>query len=154
MSWPITLVDRPALMKQLAADPDHFASACTTTPVWAPCCGRKTAADTVVSLAGLKTEISGGNHQPKRDHDWACDGCLHLLVADQSNGWTWSNLFNALGAPDDVLRHYVAVEACREANLAASKRGEWFNEGEVYDLVYSSLPVNLKSDRATQRPDV
>lgn len=152
MSWPTTLADHPEMMKAMTVHPEAFDATARTTMVWAPCCARRTAADTVVSLAGLETLISAGNFRPKADLEWACDGCLNLLIADRSNGWTWGNLFNALGAPDEVLRHYVAIEACKEAELAATKAGEWFNESEVYEQVYDALPADMGSDVATQLP--
>ena len=154
MSWPITLADRPAMMLSLAVHPDHVDPARSHTLVWAPCCGRRTPADTIVSLQGLTTEIRGGNYLPKRDHDWACDACLHLLIADQSNGWTWSNLFTALGAPDAVVRHHLALEVLKEAERDASRRMEWLKPGEIYDSAYANLPPDLSADLATMRPDV
>lgn len=150
----ITLAQRPDLMRRLAARPETFDVSCAHTMVYAPCCGRKTPADTVVSLEGLKTEIRGGNHLPKRDHDWACDGCLHLLIHDEENGWTWSNLFATLGAPDVAIRHYLALEVLGEAEREAGKKREWIKPGEIYEAAYEHLPADLKTDRATMRPDV
>lgn len=153
MTWPITVADRPDLMELWTVHPDDFDPTVRGTMIKAPCCGRKTAADTVVSLEGLVTEIKGGNVRPKQDLDWACDGCLNILIADPTNGWTWSNLYNALGAPDDVLRHYVAQEAMKEAERDTNTRKEWFNPVETLEQIEEALPADMKSDLATQRPD-
>lgn len=160
----ITLADRPELMRALAVRPEAFDPTCSLTPVWAPCCGRKTPADTIISLEGLTTEIRGGNHLPKQNLNWACDGCRHLLILDESNGWTWSNLFAALGAPDHIVRHYLAREIEQEARLAADRddairrrAGQplvGFNPQEVFETAHEHLPEDLSTDRATQRPDV
>jgi hypothetical protein len=140
-------------MQEWAVRPLDLDPSSSTSIMRAPCCGRHTPADTIVSLAGLQTEIRGGNYRPKENIDWACDGCIHILIADKSNGWTWSNLFSALGAPDPVIRHYLALEVLKEAELSASAKGEWVTPGEVYDVAYASLPIDLTNDRATQRPD-
>lgn len=156
MSWPVTLADQPALMEKLAVHQrDEFGggvfdATCSTTMVFAPCCGRKTAADTVVSLKGFKTEIRAGNHRPKKDLDWACDGCLHLLIADQSNGWTWSKLFRALGAPADVIRFHRAQELAREEEVRRS--GEWLDLGELHERAHASLPANVREIPGTEQP--
>lgn len=140
-------------MQKMAVNPDSFDPSVPHTRVQAPCCGRYTPADTIVSLEGLTTEIKGGNFRPKADLEWACDACLHLLVADESNDWTWSNLFSALGAPDDVVRHQLSLEVLKEAEQVASKRGEWMAPSEVYDSAYANLPADLTSDLATKRPN-
>lgn len=162
--WPITLADRSALMRELAVHKTNFDPSCGHTLVWAPCCGRRTPADTIVSLHGLRTEIRAGNHLPKRDHDWACDGCLHLLVLDDSNGWSWSNLFAALGAPDHIVRHHLAQEIEREARLDTNRRDAdrqrqglepaGFNPQEIYETAHEHLPLDLSTIPATRRPDV
>lgn len=164
MSWPMTLADWPELMRALAVHPDNFDPTVAHTRVWAPCCARQTPADTIVSLVGLRTEIRGGNILPKRDVDWACDGCIHLLILDESNGWTWSNLFAALGAPADVVRYHVAREVEVDARRAANKTDEELaRQGkerlgvqpqEVFEQAMEHLPADLTNDPATMRPDV
>ena len=160
----MTLADVPALMRAFAVHPKDFDPAVPHIQVWAPCCGRKTPADTVVSLEGLTTEIRGGNIQPKRDLDWACDGCIHLLILDQTNGWTWSNLYQALGAPQELVRECVAreveLDARRDANsrdaelMRQGKEPQGVNPQEVYELALEVLPADLTGDIATKRPDV
>lgn len=166
MSWPVTLADRPLLMRKHWAreGEEHavFDPTQSTTLVIAPCCGRHTPADTVVSLEGLVTEIRGGNCRPKADLDWGCDGCRNLLIADQSNGWTWSKLYRALGAPPEVIRHERAKELTREAErksntddaLLPSVNRTGFRPGEAYESALASLPVNVRELPGTERPDV
>lgn len=153
MTWPTTLGDDPKLMEQYAVDQEGFDATCAHTQVFAPCCHRRTPADTVVSLKGLQTEIRAGNILPKQDLEWACDGCLHLLILDKSNGWTWSNLYTALGAPDDVIRHYLSLEVLDEYRADANARKEAFNPGDIFDTAYANLPPDLANDLSTRRPD-
>lgn len=158
MTWPVTLADRPLLMRQYWVHANKpgavFDPTLSTTRVFAPCCGRKTPADTVVSLEGLVTEIKGGNYRPKANLDWACDGCRHLLIADQSNGWTWAKLFHALGAPASAIRYERAKELVREEERAASDRKEWFSPGEAFERVHSNLLSDVRDLPGTERPDV
>lgn len=166
MSWPVTLADRPLLMRRFWAREGEedavFDSSLSTTLVFAPCCGRRTPADTVVSLSGLVTEIRGGNIRPKANLDWACDGCRHLLILDQSNSWTWSKLFRALGAPAEVVRHERAREIQQDAEqiahatdaLRPDSQKTGFNPGEAYDVALASLPVGVRELLGTERPDV
>lgn len=160
----ITLADVPELMRALAVHPDGFDATIRHSEVWAPCCARKTPADTIVSLLDLRTEIRGGNFLPKRDLDWACDGCRHLLILDKSNGWTWSNLFTALGADDESVRHYLAKEVEEEARVVADREDAvrqraglaaiGFNPQEVYETAREFLPADLADEPALRRPDL
>jgi hypothetical protein len=164
--WPTTLADRPELMREMwvHAGQQHaeFDPSCGATQVFAPCCGRKTAAFTVVSLHGLTTVIRGGNHLPPQDHDWACDGCLHLLILDNSNGWTWSKLYRALGAPADIIRHYRAEElmlaAEKKAHADDGARAPHLRVGVnpqlEYEKAHASLPAGVREIPGTDRPDV
>lgn len=151
-AWPRTLADDPEEMRRFAVHPEAFDPSLTTTPVSAPCCGRRTVADTVVSLHGLETEISAGNHQPKRNHDWACDGCLHLLVLDPANDWTRAKLARALGAPHNVIRHERALELVHQAERAAGDKS--FDRKREYEKAHASLPANVRALPGTERPDV
>jgi hypothetical protein len=148
------MADFPDFMEAFAVHHEVFDPTVRHTQVFAPCCRRKTAADSVVYLGELRTEIRAGNIMPKEDLDWACDACLNLLIADGANGWTWSNLYTALGAPDEVVRHELSLEVLKEAEQAASRQKEWLNPGEVYDSAYANLPADLTDDIATQRPDL
>jgi hypothetical protein len=164
--WPTTIADRPELMRQLwvheGQQHAEFDPSCGATEIFAPCCGRKTAAFTVVALHGLETIIRGGNHQPPQDHDWACDGCLHLLILDESNGWTWSKLYRALGAPAGIIRHYRAKEIehdeemkshAADATRAPDQR-TGFNPQVAYEKAHASLPAGVREIPGTDRPDV
>lgn len=152
-NWPRTLADDSALMRKLAVHRDGFDSACRHSLVVAPCCGRHVAADAIISLHGLKTEIRGGGFQAKRDHDWACtDGCLHHLLADPSNGWTKSNLLRALGAPAETIRHERARELAHEAMAQAHAKGHGANPGDEYEKALASLPANVRELRGTEAP--
>jgi hypothetical protein len=150
--WPTTIADRPELMRALwvheGQQHAEFDPSCGATEIFAPCCGRKTAAFTVVALHGLETIIRGGNHQPPQDHDWACDGCLHLLILDNSNGWTWSKLYRALGAPAKTIRHYRAQEMQIEAEKRIHAEDAMRDPAEriganpqhEYEKAHASLP--------------
>lgn len=157
MSWPVTLADRPALMQRYYVRakeaPDTFDPSLRTTFVFAPCCGRRTPADTVVSLAGLNTPICGGNRLPKTNLDWACDGCRHLLILDTSNGWTWSKLYRALGAPAEVVRRERARELVRVAEQTAKIARVAFRPGDEYQAALNSLPADTTNVPGTERPD-
>lgn len=96
-----------------------FDPTCRTTPVRSPCCGRRTPADTVLDCRHIKGTVArGGNVRPAKDHDWLCDGCVHLLWRDPSNAWTPSTLFDAMGAPDAIVVHHRARELAREKERA------------------------------------
>jgi len=99
--------------------------------------------------------------QPKRDHDWACDGCLHLLVLDGSNDWTWSKLYRALGAPSDIIRYYRAKEIAldeerashaADAKLSVDQR-VGFNPQIAFEQAYAALP-DTADIPGTEAPDV
>jgi hypothetical protein len=148
-------------MQQWTAHPDAFDPTDPGTQVWAPCCGRRTPAFTIVSLAGLTTEIKGGNVRPKANLEWACDGCLHLLILDESNGWTWSKLYRALGAPPDIIRYYRAKEIAldeerashaAEAKLSAGEK-VGFNPQTAFEQAFAALPDSANIP-GTDRPDV
>lgn len=160
----ISLADDQELMEAFAVHPETFDPAIPHTMVYAPCCGRRTPADTIAFLGGLSTEIRAGGLFPKADLDWACDGCLHILVNDESNGWTWSNLYAALGASPERIRFHVAreVELDAQRNAAVSdealaKQGlprQGVNPQEIFEVAFENLPADLTNDPATQRPDV
>lgn len=162
--WPTILADQPVLMRQFWAHEGEeyaqFDPSCAATTVFAPCCGRKTAAFTVVSLQGLKTVIRGGNHLPPRDHDWACDGCLHLLILDVSNGWTWSKLYRALGAPAEIIRYYRAKEMQLDAEnighaadaLRPPLERLGVNPQTEFEKAYASLAAGIRELPGTEAP--
>lgn len=164
MSWPVTLADRPGLMLEYwarAGDPNaEFDPTLSTTLVFAPCCGRRTPADTVVSLEGLVTEIRGGNFRPKANLDWACDGCRHLLILDESNDWTWSKLYRALDAPAEVIRHERARELQIEAEVIAHAEDALkpsierigINPTVAYETALATLPIGERDLAGTELP--
>lgn len=151
--WPRTLADDAKLYRRLAVHPDDFDPTCRHGLVVAPCCGRRVAADCIVALHGLKTVIRGGNHRPPKDHDWACTDCLHLLVRDPKNGWTYSKLARALGAPAGAIHHERAKELVHEARLAANKAGQPHSEEQEYAKARASFPDGVRELPGTEAPN-
>jgi hypothetical protein len=87
----------PKEMRKHAAHEEPTEPGCVTF-VFAPCCGRLTAADAVLDVRGVRgTVVSGGGHRHPVDHDWLCDGCQFRLVHDPKNTWTAATLHKAAG---------------------------------------------------------
>lgn len=112
-----TLADFPEIAAPLAV---HAAEPGCILFVYAPCCGRVTAADTVFDVRGVPgTIVGGGGVRPPVDHDWLCDGCRWRLIAQAAaNGWTASRFLSACGAhPDTVRAHYLGEQAALAEQL-------------------------------------
>jgi hypothetical protein len=127
--WDFTLADFPDMMRACVADKrEHSDPLCSSTLVIAPCCGRKTPADTVLDVRTISgTVVRGGGHQEPRDHEWLCDGCVHILYRDPSNPWTPSSLLEARGAPAALVHEHRAREDAHErmqADFAADRSHE------------------------------
>lgn len=103
---PRTLADEPGLTRQYRVHKDApFDPSCTTTEVFAPCCGRRVAADAVLDVRGVPgTVVRGGGHRPAKDHDWLCDGCRDRMIREAGNPWTAATLMEQCGAPIDAVR--------------------------------------------------
>jgi hypothetical protein len=121
-----TLADFPDLMFAARVHRDAFAvfdQTCPSTEVFAPCCGRRTAADSILDVRDVKgTVVRGGGHQPAKDHDWLCDGCRHRLYHDSPGGWTPVKLMTACRARPETIRslkiHERLAELAREDSNA------------------------------------
>jgi len=115
---------------------------CSHVEVIAPCCGRKTAADSILDVRDAPgTVVAGGGHLPPKDHDWLCDGCRHRLYADPSNDWTRSRLYSAVGSDPEHVRMLHARElADQAAYWDHAHRGE-HRPGDTLDAILVSLPV-------------
>lgn len=108
--WSFTINDFPDLCRPYLVDPSSDPSV-GTSEIYAPCCKRKTPADTVVDVRAIEgTVVSGGGAFEPRDHDWLCDGCLHRLYADPTNEWTKSKMLEARGAPAALVHRHRAEE--------------------------------------------
>src|SRR5687767_184302 len=97
--WSFTLADFPELVRPLMVKPLGDPTN-PNTPVYAPCCGRRTMSCTIVDCREIPgTIVSGGGYCEPKDHDWLCDACLHRLYADPKNSWTKATMLEARGAP-------------------------------------------------------
>lgn len=114
--WGKTLAHAPDRMRELRVFQDvPFDPTLSNTEVFAPCCGRRCAADCVVDVRDIPgTIVRGGNRREAQDHDWLCDGCLFLLYADPSSDWTKSMLMEARGAPAALVAEVRTEEVARE----------------------------------------
>lgn len=170
MTWPLTLADDSAECRRLLVLP-HLHPEDEPIPrparVRAPCCGRKTAADTVIDLRGITgTVLRGGNRNDARDHEWACDGCIELLLHQGPAGkgsppeWSRSALARELGAPASVIREYRAREIAEEAINRGHREDEQrpdnqrrgVDPGAEYARALASLPEGVRDLPGTARP--
>lgn len=116
-----SIADFPALMFELRAfrgPRDVFDPACRATEVIAPCCGRKTPADTVLDVRAVAGTIVRGV-----DHDWLCDGCSSRLVRDPANDWTQSKLMERCGAKPETVRSLKQRERVRQMEKESNAAG-------------------------------
>lgn len=109
-----TLADFPDLMRDFRVFRDApFNPSARATEVFAPCCGRRTAADAILDVRAVPgTIVRGGGYLPAVDQDWLCDGCRARLIlgASGSNVWTASRLFSACGAAPEVIEGFRVRE--------------------------------------------
>jgi hypothetical protein len=116
--------------------------------VVAPCCGRRTAADTVLDVRDVPgTVVRGGGHQPAAEHDWLCDACRGRLIADPSNDWTRSALMSACGAPVDMVREHRARELADDRRRADFAAGRDHRPGDALTEALRSLPAGVDPHR-------
>lgn len=132
-----TLADFPDLVERYllkgpASNPNAM--------VAAPCCGRRTAACTVLDVrAAPGTIVAAGGFCPPKDHDWLCDGCRSQMIRERTNSWTESRLLAALGAPAQIVLLWQARETVDAEEAAAHRRGETFVLGGRYEAVLAQL---------------
>lgn len=156
MSWPLTLESEIAAAE--ARDPQEAAAlidqyavfpALVTGPaysVYAPCCGRRVAADQVIDARTVPGTVVRG-----RDHDWLCDGCWARMIRDPANGWKQSSWFRAVGAPAEVIRNVRAQEVAEE-KIAALPKGTPFNRVAERAAALAALPENTRDLPGTAHP--
>lgn len=148
-----TIADFPEIAAPLLVYPERPFTA--TSLVRCPCCGRRVTADSVVDVRAVPgTVIRGGGHRAPQDHDWLCDGGLHLVYHHQPNGWTRSKLYRALGAPAAVVREHRAREIAHAVRLSDAKAGRQHNEGDAYSAALNSLPEGTTALPGTEAPNV
>jgi len=148
-----TLADFPEIAAPLLVHPTlPFGP---TSLVRCPCCNRATTADTVVDVRSAPgTVIRGGGNAKPRDHDWLCDGGLHLVYHHQPNGWTRSKLYRALGAPAVVVRQHRAKELAHEQQRADAANGRPHDAGAAFVAALATLPDNTTALPGTEAPNV
>lgn len=150
MSWSKTLADEPELMRRFWADAERgktFDATKSTTMVFAPCCGRRTAADTVIDCRSIQgTIVRGANVRPAADHDWLCDGCVHILYRDQGNDWTLSKMLIARGAPSALVDEHRLREL-----VEADARAE-FAQGGIHDPTAARQRIAVELAARAGRP--
>lgn len=143
-----TLADFPAIAEPLRLHRDEPWDSARVWMVVAPCCGRRTAADTVVDVRDVSgTVVRAGGHQAPRDHAWLCDGCVHRLFADPHNAWTRSTLLSACGAPPERVREHHARELADAAAQADFKAGRSHRPEAAHAAALASLPVGIDPHR-------
>ena len=126
MSWPPTLHDAITAGDERLEDHAVFPAAAqgTTYSVTAPCCGRRTAADSVLDTRAVPGTVVRGADQP-----WLCDACWTRMV--RRGGWRRSDLWGALGAPADVVEEHRIRERMAERIQAARDRGVGWIRDEI-----------------------
>lgn len=149
--WDKTLADEPSIALHFAVDPSVFDPDSPYNNVYAPCCGRVTPAMTVIDVRSVRGTIArGGNKFARRDHDWLCDGCMQILVADQSNDWTHSRLLEARGAPAQLIHEYrtreLAHEARRRDDAAVDENGQPKPIGHEPERAYADARTRVEAD--------
>lgn len=135
-----TLASFPDLVRQVLVHEDSDPT-CGHIEVYAPCCGRRTAADSILDVRDVPTTIvRGGNFLPPRDHGWLCDGCRQLLYIDPSNEWTRSRLYSAVGSDPEHVRRLHANELLAQVQYwdHATMRGH--DATAAIEVILASLP--------------
>ena len=124
----VILFDDPLVLAEYLVFPEIEAR--PSSSVLAPCCGRKTSADTVVDVrAVLNTVVRAGGYREATDHDWLCDGCRTRLIRDRANGWTPSRFARATGEPWEVVKDLRAREmVTTRLKLAPGNPDDLFHE--------------------------
>lgn len=136
MTWPPTLADDPALVRQHQVDPDEQVR--STTTVRAPCCGRVCAADMVEDWRQIPgTLVRPGGQGTPVDLDWGCDGCRSRMIASDASSYTRSDLMEAQGAPWEDVRLERAKERAREARKNTPRGFRW---DQAMNQALSNLP--------------
>lgn len=144
-----TLADFPDVARSLAVHPGDEPEPGCILFVVAPCCGRRTAADTVFDVRGVSgTVVSGGGIAAPRDHDWLCDGCRQrLTAAAATNGWTASRFLSACGAhPDTVRQHYLG-EIAALAEFMDHAQDTPHSIEETRAIIAAQLPTGMDPHR-------
>jgi hypothetical protein len=121
--WDFTLADFPEIAVRYLVWPRG--GCYRTALVYAPCCGRRTPADTVMDLRAVpNTHVRAAGKRPLADLDFACDGCVSRLLRDPSNPWTRSALLSAIGAPAAVVADHLIRERTDAAYRALWAQGQ------------------------------
>jgi hypothetical protein len=156
---PKTLADDPNEMRARLVHQDRISQLMgpllATADVYAPCCGRVTAADSVIDLRMVPgTEFRAGNRRARMDHWWACCGCRWLLVNGEDSPWTHSKLARAIGASHEVVHELRARELRDEVVRKAHKEGRGIDPEAEYRRALASLPTGTVELEGTEPPKV
>lgn len=144
--WSFTLADYPDLVRPLLVKPGSDPTR-STALVFAPCCGRRTPADTIVDVRAIPdTVVRGGGTGEPKDHGWLCDGCLDRLYRDPKNDWTLSKMLEARGAPAVLVNEHKAREWMAQAEREHHKRDvvRTFESGFRPDDTYGQLKEQIE----------
>lgn len=158
MMWPPTLWDeiealdgspeaRAALLDTVAVYPGQEVR--PTMSVTAPCCGRRTAADTVIDARGVPGSVVRGVDLP-----YLCDACWTRMIRSPDNGWTRSKWWRALGADAETIRQHRAREVAEQAIQRARDAGEGYRRHELVQEALSGLPSGVRDLPGTERPPI
>ena len=136
-----TLADFPEIAATFAAHKEPPEPGCVLFVI-APCCGRRTAADTVFDVRGVPGTVVSGGVAVAKDHDWLCDGCRwRLVAAAASNGWTHSRFLAACGAhPDTVRQHYLGEIAALVEQMDHAQ-GREHSRDDTLIILNAQFPV-------------
>jgi hypothetical protein len=142
-----SLAHYPELVAPLRVHPEPIESGCLVE-VYAPCCGRRTFADSILDVRAVPNTIVQGAHQPAQDHDWLCHDCRWRLYVDPANDWTPSRLCSAVGAAADVVREQYAHELAAQAESWMLSGRIEFDEVELRDAIRQALPLGIDPHRS------
>lgn len=138
-----TLADSPDIMFLHRAHREPWAvfdRECRTTDVVAPCCGRVTAANSVLDVRGVPgTVVRGAGHRRPKDQDWLCDGCAHRMVLEPDNDWQMSTLLEKAGAVDAVVIHHRSRERARDLERADHAAGRPHKPQRAWDAAHATV---------------
>jgi hypothetical protein len=142
-----SLADFPDVAAQFAAH-DEPTLAGHVQFVHAPCCGRFTAADTILDVRAVPgTIVAGGGVRPLANHDWLCCGCQDRMIHDVRNAWTRSMLLSACGAPPNDVREHRARELAEDAARTDYAAGRSHRPDAAKAAARAGLPLGVDPHR-------
>lgn len=142
-----TLADFPELARMHAVHPEEPEPDCVCFVV-APCCGRRTPADTVFDVRHVPGTIVSSGVAAPRDHDWLCDACRWRLCASAAtNGWTASRFLSACGAAPETVRAHYLGEIAHLVELMDHAQGTPHSIEATRVILDAQLPAGVDPHR-------